>query len=156
MSLQNYSQEEITKMSLVELAKLIMLEERKPMKFNDLYDKVSSLKGLTEDEKQARIGQFYTDLNADGTFTSNGSNTWGLKRWYSTNSKQEIDEAQETTQKLVRRKKKAIVEDDDEDDDLDLDLLDDNLDDFEDDFDYDDDFDLDIDEDFEELVEEEN
>src|SRR5690625_268087 len=124
MSLQNYSKEEMAKMSLVELAKLMMLEERKPMKFNDIYNKVAALKGLTEEQKQERIGQFYTDLNADGTFISNGSNTWGLNRWYSTEHKQDADEVQETPRKLVRRKKHAVAADDDTDIDIDLSLLD--------------------------------
>lgn len=144
VSLQNYSKEKIAKMPLVELTKLVMLEEKKPMKFNEVFDKVAELKGLTEEQKQEKIGQFYTDLNVDGSFVSSGSNTWGLKRWFRSDQKEEIDDA---PRKIVRRKRR-ITDDEDDDIDLELAMIDENIDEFNDDLDYDDDFELDLDEEF--------
>src|SRR5690625_1185400 len=82
VNLDNYNREKVKKLSLIELAKIIMLEENKAMKFSEAFNKVADLKGLSEEERTSKISQFYTDLNADGSFVSGGSNTWGLKRWY--------------------------------------------------------------------------
>lgn len=84
MSLKANSHEERGRQSLIELAKVIVAEKREEMNFNDLFTAVAELKGLTNEEKQAKIGQFYTELNMDGNFTTNGANVWGLKGWYQT------------------------------------------------------------------------
>lgn len=150
MRLQDYSKEKMANMSLIELAKLVMLEEKKPMKFNDAFDKVAELKGLTEQQKQEKIGQFYTDLNVDGNFVSNGSNTWGLKRWVRANSKaEEIEE--DIPRRAVGKKKRQYVDDDEDlDIDIDLSMLDENIDEYNEDIDFDEDeFDIDLDEEYE-------
>lgn len=82
VGLKEYSHEELEGMSLIEIAKLLMLEEKKEMKFGETFAKVAALKGLSEEEKDAKISQFYTDLNVHGSFATNGANVWGLKRWY--------------------------------------------------------------------------
>lgn len=82
MSLKDYSREEIEDMALIELAKVILLEQKQAMDFYELYDKVAEAKGLTEEEKEDRMTLFYTELNMDGNFKSLGSNKWILKRYY--------------------------------------------------------------------------
>src|SRR5690625_3471498 len=142
MSLKGYGEEKLAKMSLIELTKLVMLEEKKPMKFNEAFERVATLKDLTDEQKQSKIGQYYTDLNVDGSFVANGSNTWGLKRWYRSNEKEE--EVKETPRKVVRKKKQIK---DDEDIDIELSMIDENIDEFSDDLDYDDEddgFDIEI------------
>lgn len=67
---------------MVDIANLMLLEEKKPMTFKEAFDKVAALKNWDEEQKQEKISQFYTDLNLDGRFITNGENTWGLKRWY--------------------------------------------------------------------------
>src|SRR5690625_945278 len=52
------------------------------MRFKEAYDKISTLKKLNHTVKDEKVVQFYTDLNIDGRFVTNGSNSWGLKRWY--------------------------------------------------------------------------
>lgn len=121
MRLENYNEEEIENMSLIDLAKLVLLQERQPLKFNEAFEKVSELKGLTEAQKQAKISQFYTELNVDGNFIMNGQNTWGLKRWY----RVEKEEAAP----IPRKRRRKVVEVDEVDIDVDeFDMLDENID----------------------------
>lgn len=82
MSLQNHSHVAFKKMSMIELANLTMSEDKKEMSFKDIFNKVATLKELSASEKEEKISQFYTDLNADGRFITNGANVWGLKKWY--------------------------------------------------------------------------
>lgn len=82
VSVMNLSQTEIEKMSMVDLANLIFAEEQRPMSFKEAYDKIATLKKWNQTEKDEKVAQFYTDLNIDGRFVTNGSNSWGLKRWY--------------------------------------------------------------------------
>jgi len=149
MNLQEYNKEKMAKMSLIELTKLVMQDEKKPMKFNEVFNKVAELKGLSEEQKSSKISQYYTDLNVDGNFVSNGSNTWGLKRWHRTEEKEE--EIEERPLRLVRRKKR-VTEDEDSDVDLELSAIDANIDEYNDDLEFDEDeFDLDIDEEFDDF-----
>src|SRR5699024_298538 len=69
-------------MSMVELAELVLLDEKKPLKFKDVFKKVAEMKELTTEAQDQLIAQFYTDLNMNGRFVSSGKNMWGLKRWY--------------------------------------------------------------------------
>jgi len=82
VSVKELSHEEIEKMSMVDVANLILVEEKQPLSFLDTFNKVAALKEWDNDVKKSKVAQFYTDLNMDGRFITNGSNTWGLKRWY--------------------------------------------------------------------------
>src|SRR5699024_11123391 len=82
MAVKNYTGEQIEKMSMLELADLILMDEKTEMKFLDLFNKVAEAKELTESQKEDLLARFYTDLNVDGRFTTLGSNVWGLKKWY--------------------------------------------------------------------------
>lgn len=151
VSLDNFSSEEFSKMPLIEIAKIIMLQERKEMKFSEAFTKVADLKGLSEEERDSKISQFYTDLNVDGSFVSSGSNTWGLKRWY-----REEQKAVEIAESAMKFKKKKRKSSDDEYFDEEFEKIDVNIDDIEidydaeEDLDFDDDFDEEFDEDFDE------
>lgn len=70
------------KMSLVELANLVLLNEQGKMPFTKLFEEVVTLKKLTAEERERNLLQFYTDLNMDGRFITLGSNVWGLKQWF--------------------------------------------------------------------------
>ena len=158
VNLDNYNREKVKKLSLIELAKIIMLEENKAMKFSEAFNKVADLKGLSEEERTSKISQFYTDLNADGSFVSGGSNTWGLKRWY--RKEQKAMGTAQSTVKVNRKKRRSTAADEyfDEEfemidvniDDLDIDLEDDL------EFEFDEEFDEDFDEEFDEKEAEHN
>ncbi|MCM3714234.1 DNA-directed RNA polymerase subunit delta [Halalkalibacter oceani] len=115
MNFDAMTKEEIQEVPMVEIAYAIMKEERNPFDYYDLMKKVAELKGMTDEEVEARIANLYTDMNIDGRFHSLGDNRWGLKSWYP------LEQAEEeiTTPVKPRRKAKAV---DDEDIDLDEDF----------------------------------
>nr|WP_239565354.1 DNA-directed RNA polymerase subunit delta [Brevibacillus fulvus] len=142
-------------MALVDIAYEILRETNHPHNFRELMDRISALRHLTEEQKMGMIAQVYTEINIDGRFVCLGENTWGLKRWYPTDTVEETQEG---------GKKKKVVLDDDFDDDYEVeeDLVEEFEDEdialFEEDEDFvDEDADIDdIDEDLEtdEIVEE--
>lgn len=82
MGLKKLTKDQIKKMPMIELAGVILAEEKKEMNFLELFDLVAERKEFTEAEKDDLLARFYTDLNVDGRFTTLGNNIWGLKRWY--------------------------------------------------------------------------
>ncbi|MDR7073877.1 DNA-directed RNA polymerase subunit delta [Fictibacillus barbaricus] len=120
--LKTYTKEQVSEMSMVEIAFEILQDQKKPVQFYDLVKQITEIKGLTKTAVEARIAYFYTDMNIDGRFVSLGDNQWGLKTWYPVESSEEELGA---TNKPTKRKKAS-----------------------EDDYDFEEDFD---DEDFDEL-----
>src|SRR5690625_145482 len=102
MSLKKYNLEQIQKMSMIELANLILADEKKELNFLDLFHKVSEYKDFTKEQQDDLLARFYTDLNVDGRFTTLGSNMWGLKRWYP------VDQ---TSEKALAESRKKTMED---------------------------------------------
>src|SRR5690625_4395594 len=82
MALDKYSEDQLKKMSMMEVANLVLKEEKTELNFIELFEKVAELKQFTEVQKEDLLARFYTDLNVDGRFSTIGSNKWGLKRWY--------------------------------------------------------------------------
>jgi len=117
MSLNNHSQEELAKMAMIDLANLLMMEEKKALDFREAFDRVAEIKGFTEQEKEDQIAQFYTDLNVDGRFMTIGSNVWGLKRWYPA---EQIDEEIAMAPTKKKRAAKKDKDEDFEDEDFDF------------------------------------
>ncbi|RXJ02725.1 DNA-directed RNA polymerase subunit delta [Anaerobacillus alkaliphilus] len=153
MTLNEYTPEEISEMSMVEIAYELMRNEKQPFAFGDLVKRVAEIKGLSEEYVSERISYLYADLNIDGRFIALGENRWGLRTWYP------YEQADEEVTQTVRRKKKKAEDDEDleieldEDfDDLDGDLddeyedLEDELDDLVSEENEEEDFDLDLDE----------
>src|SRR5699024_10697966 len=120
------TEEQLKKMSMIELANLILGEQKKELNFKELFDKVAETKQLTDAQRNDLLARFYTDLNIDGRIMALGSNVWGLKRWYP---------ADQTTEKSLtetrkRSKEEEELEDDEfinEDDDESLVDVDDEL-----------------------------
>src|SRR5690625_6376789 len=102
MSLKELDQNEIDKLSLVDLAYEYLIEENKEFNFLAIFNEVAKVKGLSESAKEDKLAQFYTDLNIDGRFTALGSNNWGLTRWYpkSQTSEKNITEAKKKIGRL--------------------------------------------------------
>lgn len=160
VSFKNYSHEEVAEMSMIEIAHEILTDEKQALDFNELFDKVASIKGYTKEQKKVWIAQLFTDLNVDGRFLTIGSNMWGLKRWYP------VEQAEEEVQAPVKKKKKkaapkkkkqeeekADIEEEEIEDDLDLDDEELDLDaDGEENSGLDEDFDLSDDDDYEDTA----
>lgn len=122
MSLQTYSEEELQALPTIDVANLILEEEKESLHFKKIFEKAATLKGFSEAKKADFITQFYTDLNMDGRFITIGDNLWGLKRWFPAN---QIDE------QISNPSMKTDEEDDDLIDDEVKDLVDDEDDDAE-------------------------
>lgn|SRR5690625_2801908 len=105
MKIKKYSDDQIQKMSMIELANIILADEKKEMNFIDLFQKVADLKNFTDAQRDDLLARFYTDLNVDGRFTTLGSNQWGLKRWYP------VDQTSEKS--LAESRKRDLEEDED-------------------------------------------
>lgn len=50
-----------------------------PVTFADLWNFVKEAAGLTEEEADAKVSRFYTNLILDGRFVTLGENTWDLR-----------------------------------------------------------------------------
>src|SRR5699024_6031444 len=103
------------KMSMIELANLVLGEKKETVPFKALFDEIAVLKDFTDEQKGTYIAQFYTDINVDGRFVNKGSNIWGLKRWYPV--EQIIKEKKTVTKKKTKKRpieKKPDIKEDDE------------------------------------------
>lgn len=107
MALEKLTKEQIEKMSMIELAKVVLTDEKKEMKFIDLFNQVADLKNLTETQRENVLADFYTDLNVDGRFITLGSNVWALRRWYP------VDQTTEKSLAESRKRNQEEAEDDD-------------------------------------------
>ena len=144
-------------LSMVEVAHAILEVKQEVMDFNQLLVEVQSYMELSDEQLEARMARFYTDLNIDGSFISLGENRWGLRSWYPIDSiDEEIVSSMDDEDLKKRRKKRKKVNafgteedliDYNDDDPEDEELLDDE--DLDSD-DLDDDMDVDLDDDDEE------
>lgn len=69
-------------LSMIELAYHIIASEKRHMDFKEVFEKIAQIKQWESIKHNKKLAQFYTDLNMDGRFVSNGSNAWGLKSWH--------------------------------------------------------------------------
>ncbi|MFC7062276.1 DNA-directed RNA polymerase subunit delta [Halobacillus seohaensis] len=139
MKIKEYSKKQIEEISMIELATVILQEEREAIDFNKIFERIAKLKNFSEKQKEEYISQFYTDLNIDGGFMTIGTNRWGLKSWYPVEQmEEEIATLPQKRKKKKKKKKKSskLLEDelsvegfDDQEDDSDeIDLTDEDLD----------------------------
>ena len=66
-------------MSMLEVAELLIQRKIKPQKFGKIAKEVCEMMGLTDDEVQSKLAQFYTDLTLSGKFVTVGEDKWDLK-----------------------------------------------------------------------------
>jgi DNA-directed RNA polymerase subunit delta len=159
LSLKQLTEEQIKEMAMVEVAYELFIESKKPYIFSELVEEIASLLGLTKEQVEDKIAQFYTDMNIDGRFICVGENMWGLRTWY---PYEQIEEeiVPTATPKKKKAKKGAKAELDDDFDDIEDHLDFDDIDEYDDtddeDEDDDDDFDdlddVDLDEDDDEDI----
>ncbi|MDD8002021.1 DNA-directed RNA polymerase subunit delta [Bacillus cereus] len=161
MDFKQYSPEELKECSMIEVVHSVLGDKRQATTFNELVQEIAQVLGLSQEQVNAKIAQFYTDLNIDGRFINLGENRWGLRSWYP------YEQIDEEILPQPKPKKKRKVEDDgfddyiEEDDFDDADVTEDEDDDVEDldkvleDEDGDDDDLDDLDEDEDDFAEEE-
>ncbi|MCM0582967.1 DNA-directed RNA polymerase subunit delta [Weissella diestrammenae] len=121
MALSKFDNQEKSELSMIEVAREILHERQETIGFNDLLKQVQAFIGKDDQEIEARLAQFYTDLNIDGSFISLGENMWGLRSWYPFDSINEeihldLEEEASTKKKKKTTKKAAALLDTDDDD----------------------------------------
>lgn len=114
MALKKYSEEQIVKLSMIEIANQVLSEKKEALNFIDLFKIVAEHKKFTSDEQDDLLARFYTDLNVDGRFTTLGSNLWGLKRWYP------VDQ---TSEKSLAEARKRELEDEELEEEMEEELV---------------------------------
>ncbi|MFJ8528798.1 DNA-directed RNA polymerase subunit delta [Bacillus sp. NPDC094106] len=131
MDFKQYSPEELQEFSMIEVVHSVLEDKRQATSFQDLVQEIAQVLGLSQEQVNAKIAQFYTDLNIDGRFINLGENRWGLRSWY---PYEQIDE--EILPQPKPKKKRKVEEDDFDDyieeDENDFDDEDENDDDAED------------------------
>lgn len=65
--------------SMVDVAYDVLVEEKRVLKFDELYKLVSKKIGLSEEEAQNKISKFYTNLSLDGRFVTLQNNERDLR-----------------------------------------------------------------------------
>jgi DNA-directed RNA polymerase subunit delta len=161
LSLKNLTDEQIKEMAMVEVAYELFLEGKKPYIFSELVKEISTHLGLTKQQVEDKIAQFYTDINIDGRFICVGENMWGLRTWY---PYEQIEEEIVPVAKPKKKKaKKGKIDDleedfDDIEEELDYDDLDefDDTDEDDDEEDFDDIDDTDIDDDDDDIIDDDD
>lgn len=109
MSVKEYTEEQIKRMSLMDVTNLVLAERKVELNFLDIFNEVAALKKFTETQKENMLSNFYTDLNVDGRFSTIGANKWGLKRWY------RVDQ---TSEKALADQRALSEEEEEDDEDL--------------------------------------
>lgn len=66
-------------MSMLEVAEQLMLRKKTPQSFKKIAQEVSELMGMSEEELNERLAQFYADLSLSGKFINVGGDKWDLK-----------------------------------------------------------------------------
>ena len=69
----------MAEISMLDVAFEQLSKSKDPLSFGDLFIAVAKALNMTDEEKKARMGRFYTDLSIDGRFVAFTDNTWDLR-----------------------------------------------------------------------------
>ncbi|PFJ17491.1 DNA-directed RNA polymerase subunit delta [Bacillus cereus] len=134
MDFKQYSPEELKECSMIEVVHSVLEDKKQATTFNELVQEIAQVLGLSQEQVNAKLAQFYTDLNIDGRFINLGENRWGLRSWY---PYEQIDE-EILPQPKPKKKRKVeedgfddYMEDDFEDADADVDADDEDVEDLD-------------------------
>lgn len=83
MKLNEISKEELELMSYDDIAFLILKDENKKMKINDLFKKVCKVLNLSDSVFESQIADFFEILTTDKRFTMLNDGFWDLKEKHS-------------------------------------------------------------------------
>ena len=106
MYFKQYSPEDLKECSMIEVVHSVLGDKKQATTFNELVQEIARVLGLSQEQVNAKIAQFYTDLNIDGRFINLGENRWGLRSWY---PYEQIDE--EILPQPKPKKKRKVEED---------------------------------------------
>ena len=128
MRIEDMTKAELELLSNCDLTALLLKENKKPMNTLNIFKKICSLLGYTEQEYTDKIGEFYTSLTTDKRFILLDTVEWDLRDNHAVKisiddddeEEIEIDDFEEEEESEVEDNK-TDVEEPLEDEDLDLD-----------------------------------
>jgi DNA-directed RNA polymerase subunit delta len=126
MKLKDLTKEELEAMSYDDIAELVLKEENRQMKINELFKKVCDLLGLSEDEFMDKLPAFFDVLSTDQRFIMVENGLWDLKSKHSVkvvvdtedDDEEEIEEDLDLDDLDEEEPEEDIFTDDNDDDDL--------------------------------------
>ena len=132
MKLKDISKEELEMMGYAELAEIVLNENKKKMKIADIFKKICNALGLTEQEYENRISEFFEIVSTNKLFTILPQGYCDLNKRH--NTKVVMDEDEEDIvvdeeiedEEIEEEETDEIFYDENEDDDV----ADDDLQDF--------------------------
>ena len=136
MKLSDIPKEELESMNYDDIAYIILNEEKKKMKINELFKKVCDALELPERAFEEKIADFFELLTTDKRFIMLEDGYWDLKEFH--NPKVVVDDEDDEDEALINEaeeeKEDDLMEDENEEDifydtDTDDDLPDDDLED---------------------------
>lgn len=65
--------------SLIEYAYEFVSKHKESVNFKEIWENVKKEAGLTEEQANAKVGQFFTNMMLDGRFITLGENEWDLR-----------------------------------------------------------------------------
>jgi DNA-directed RNA polymerase subunit delta len=146
LAIKDYTKEQISEMSNIDIAREILADNSKEMLFKDLLAELNAVRGT--DLSGDALATFYADLNSDGTFISLGKQEWGMRSWYAAGAIDEathdgFDDYEETSKKKSDEDVVGFDEIDEDEDVIDTDDEDEDVEENETTDDGDDDEDVD-------------
>lgn len=120
MKLSEISKEELELMGYDDLAFLILTDENKKMKINELFQKVCKILKLSDSVFESQIADFFEMLTTDKRFTMLEDGFWDLKEKHSEKvviDEDEDDYVEETEEEEPVLEEEKSPYDEDEDDD---------------------------------------
>ena len=103
MKLKDISKEELESMNYDDIAFIILSEEKKEMKINDLFKKICDVLELDDSVFESQIADFFEIMSTDKRFTMLEDGSWDLRINHSQKLVMDEDEEEE-----------EIIEEDDE------------------------------------------
>lgn len=126
MKLKDLTQAELEAMSYDDIAELVLKEENRQMKINELFKAVCDLLGLSEDEFIDKLPAFFDVLSTDQRFLMVENGLWDLKSKHSVKVVVDNEEEEEDIEEDLdledleeeQPEEEDIFTDDNNDDDL--------------------------------------
>ena len=126
MKLKDLTREELEAMSYDDIAELVLKEENRQMKINELFKKVCDLLELSEDEFMDKLPAFFDVLSTDQRFLMVENGLWDLKSKHSVKVVVDNEEEEEDIEEDLdledleeeQSEEEDIFTEDNDDDDL--------------------------------------
>jgi len=131
MNLENMKKEELELLSFTDLTEMILKESKKSLNTPTIFKKICNLLGLTDNEYQGKIGDYYTSLTTYKRFLLLENAEWDLKDRHKLEIIIDDEDMEESDEEEIEEENEDEIEE--QEDNIDEDVLDDESLDDEDD-----------------------